>query len=105
MQTVALKSADVTSDKRNVHPTLRINIASVHFYLFSSLYLRPAQQITHVERLDPGARNDKTSGLKDLWKSYSKKTSSVVRRVAGGGRPSQERRRDAAGGGALSTCA
>lgn len=82
---VAFKSTDVTSNKRNIHPTLRVNIAAVRIFFF----LRPAQHITYAEPLIPGREKEKRKKKRKplAWKSYKKKSSARCR--ATGGRPSR----------------
>lgn len=81
---VAFESTDVTSNKRNIHPTLRVNIASVRvlFYLFISFTTGTAHNTRRTP--DPGAGKRKRRKKNLAWKSYKKKTSARCRATGGG---------------------
>lgn len=86
---VAFKSTDVTSNKRNIHPTLRVNIAAVRILFYFFIFLRPAQHITHAEPLIPGRKKEKRKEKKNLWPGRAIKRKPLRRCRATGGGPSR----------------
>lgn len=83
---VAFKSTDVTSNKRNIHPTLRVNIAAVRILFYFFIFFTTGTAHNTRGTPDPGAGKRKEKGKKKplAWKSYKKKTSARCRATGGG---------------------